>query len=58
MLLELLVKLIEVGDKVLFASQSEVALGVNSDVQVVALVGIEGCVTSGHHLARVVCKTQ
>jgi len=43
-LLELLVKLVEVGDEVSGTSRSEVALGVNSDVWVVALVGIEGCV--------------
>ena len=46
MLLELLVKLIEVGDKVLGVSQSEVTLRMNSNVQVVALVGEEGRNTS------------
>ena len=56
MLLELLVKLIEVGDKVSCMSQSEVTLRVNSDVRVVALVGIEGHNTGGCTWHVVVCK--
>jgi len=42
MLPELLVKLIEVSDKVTCASGCEVTLGMNSNVRVVALVGEEG----------------
>jgi len=55
-LLELLVKLVEVGDKVSGVSRSEVALGVNSNVQVVALVGIEGRNTGGRTWRVVVCE--
>jgi len=55
-LLELLVKLVEVGDEVSGASQSEVTLGVNSNVWVVALVGIEGCNTGGCTWRVVVCE--
>jgi len=55
-LLELLVKLIEVSDKVLGTSQSEVVLGVNSDVWVVTLVGIEGHNTGGRTWRIVVCE--
>ena len=55
MLLELLVKLIEVSDKVSCMSRSKVALEVNSDVLVVTLVGIEGHNTGGHTWHVVVC---
>src|SRR6266481_6320653 len=40
--LELLVKLIEVGDKVMCARRREVVLGMNSNIWVIALVGKEG----------------
>ena len=46
MLSELLVKLIEVSDKVTCVSGCEVALRMNSNVWVVALVGEEGHNTS------------
>ena len=46
MLSELLVKLIEVSDKVTCASGREVTLGMNSNVWVIALVGKEGRNTS------------
>jgi len=55
-LLELLVKFVEVGDGVSGASRSEVALGVNSDVRVVALVSIEGCNTGSRTLRVIVCE--
>src|SRR5882724_2428591 len=43
MLLKLLVQLIEVGDKVTCMCGSEVAFWVNSKVQMITLVGKEGC---------------
>ena len=55
-LLELLVKLVEVSDEVLGTSQSKVVLGVNSDVRAVALVSIEGCNTGGRTWHIVVCE--
>src|SRR5882724_5012900 len=42
-LLKLLVQLVEVGDKVTCACGSEVAFQVNGKVQMVTLVGKEGC---------------
>ena len=40
--LELLVKLIEVCDKVMCTSRHKVTLGMNGNIQVVAFVGEEG----------------
>ena len=42
-LLKLLVQLIEVGDKVTCACGSEVTFWVNGKVQMITLVGKEGC---------------
>src|SRR5882724_8520285 len=42
-LLKLLVQLVEVGDKVMCACRSKVAFRVNGKVQMVTLVGKEGC---------------
>src|SRR5882724_4717456 len=42
-LLKLLVQLVEVGDKVMCVCGSEVTFRVNSKVQMITLVGKEGC---------------
>ena len=46
-LLEFLVKLIEVSDKVTCACRSEIVLEMNGNVRMIALVGKEGCDSGG-----------
>src|SRR5882724_6890552 len=55
-LLKLLVQLVKVGDKVTCMCRSEITFWVNSKVQMVALVGKEGCNASSGTWSIVVSK--